>query len=132
MRESLTRHGVPLGTAFQLRDDILGAYGDPDVTGKPVGEDLREGKPTVLLAKARFAADQGQAQLLDRVGREMSDDDVAAVQQVMIDTGALAATEAEIAALLDEAVGAIEALPDVGDARAALRELAHYVVDRES
>ena len=132
MSDSLTRHGVPLGTAFQLRDDILGAYGDPDVTGKPVGEDLREGKPTVLLAKARDSADRVQARLLDRVGGEMTNDDVVAVQQVMIDTGALAATEAEIDSLFDEAVGAIEALPDVGDARAALRELAHYVVDRES
>ena len=56
----------------------------------------------------------------------------AAVQQVMIETGALAATEAEIDALFAESVDSIEALPDVGDARSALRELAHFVVDRES
>jgi geranylgeranyl diphosphate synthase type I len=132
MRDPLTRHGLPLGTAFQLRDDVLGVYGDPDVTGKPVGEDLRDGKPTVLLAKARNAANRGQASLLDRVGGEMSDEDVAAVQTVLVDTGALAATEAEIDSLFDQAVLAIEALPDLGDARSALRELAHYVVDRES
>jgi geranylgeranyl diphosphate synthase type I len=61
LNDRLASHGLPLGTAFQLRDDILGAFGDPEVTGKPVGEDLREGKPTVLLAQARSAADKAQA-----------------------------------------------------------------------
>ena len=46
----LSGYGLPLGEAFQMRDDILGTFGDPAVTGKPVGEDLREGKPTPLLA----------------------------------------------------------------------------------
>ena len=132
LHASLERHGIPLGTAFQLRDDVLGAFGDPDTTGKPVGEDLREGKPTVLLARARESANPVQVGVLDRIGDEMSDADVAAVQQVMIETGALAATEAEIDALFAESVDSIEALPDIGEARSALRELAHFVVDRES
>ena len=132
LNENLARHGLPLGTAFQLRDDILGVFGDPDVTGKPVGEDLREGKPTVLLAQARAAADPDQARWLDRVGTDMSDTDVAAVQRVMIDTGAVAAIEAEIDALFDEAITALADLPDVAGARGALTELAGFVVDRES
>jgi geranylgeranyl diphosphate synthase type I len=132
LHDVLARHGLPLGIAFQLRDDVLGAFGDPDTTGKPVGEDLREGKPTVLLARARVAADPDQVRLLDRVGDHMSDDEVAAVQQVLVDTGALADTESEIDDLFEEAVAAIDDIPDIGDSRAALRELANYVVERES
>ncbi len=132
LHDALTRHGVPLGTAFQLRDDVLGAFGDPEVTGKPVGDDLREGKPTVLLALARERADRAQAATLDLAGSEMSDVEVASVQQVLVDTGALAATETEIEALFDQSVEAIGSLPDIAGSRTALTELAHYVVDRES
>ena len=57
---ALTAYGLPLGEAFQLRDDVLGAFGDAAVTGKPVGDDLREGKPTPLLARAVAAADAAQ------------------------------------------------------------------------
>ena len=57
LADDLAAHGMPLGIAFQLRDDMLGAFGDSERTGKPVGDDLAEGKPTVLLALAREAAD---------------------------------------------------------------------------
>ena len=53
---ALSAYGLPLGDAFQMRDDVMGAFGDPGVTGKPVGGDLREGKPTPLLARAVAAA----------------------------------------------------------------------------
>ena len=52
---ALSAYGDPLGEAFQLRDDILGTFGDSERTGKPVGDDLREGKPTPLLAEATAA-----------------------------------------------------------------------------
>ena len=55
-------YGLPLGEAFQLRDDILGVFGDPEVTGKPAGDDLREGKRTALIAHAGAAATPAQAQ----------------------------------------------------------------------
>ena len=64
----LSAYGLPLGDAFQMRDDVIGAFGDPAVTGKPVGDDLREGKPTPLLARAVALADAGQRGVLDRVG----------------------------------------------------------------
>ena len=129
---TLEAHGLPLGMAFQLRDDILGAFGDAAKTGKPVGDDLREGKPTVMLALARDAADDAQLRVLDKVGPSVTDDDVAAIQQVMAETGAVAQVEDEIEQLLDEALTAIDALPDVNDSRAALRSLADFVVDRDA
>ena len=69
--------GLPLGEAFQLRDDVLGVFGDPAVTGKPAGDDLREGKRTVLVARAMAAGDDVQrATLRTRLGvRDLSDDD---------------------------------------------------------
>ncbi|MEM9520166.1 MAG: polyprenyl synthetase family protein [Actinomycetota bacterium] len=129
---ALEAHGMPLGVAFQLRDDMLGAFGDSAKTGKPVGDDLREGKPTVMLALAREAADANQIAMLDRVGSEITDDDVANIQQVMAETGAVAQIEDEIDQLLDEALTAIDDLPDVNGSRAALRALADFVVDRDS
>ena len=63
--EALTAFGLPLGEAFQLRDDLLGVYGDPEVTGKPAGDDLTEGKRTVLVALALEHADAADAKRLD-------------------------------------------------------------------
>ena len=132
----LSAHGMPLGVAFQLRDDMLGAFGEPERTGKPVGDDLREGKPTVLLALARKAASDSQRAVLATVGAnsgsEISDDNIAAIQEVMVGTGAVAATEAEIEQLLATSLEAIDDLPDINGSHTALRALADYVVDRDT
>lgn len=128
----LSAFGDPLGEAFQLRDDILGVYGDAELTGKPVGADLLEGKPTPLLAVAVERADARQRALLDRVGRaELSDDDVRSLQQVLEDTGARAAIEASVGHLTRRAVDALSEAPLAPDAAAALVDLAHYVAERE-
>jgi len=128
----LSRYGDPLGEAFQLRDDLLGAFGDEARTGKPVGDDLREGKPTPLLAVASERADAEQATLLALVGSPaLSADDIVAIQRVLIETGAVAAMDADIDQLTDEAIAAITEAPVTDDARAALVELAHYVAWRD-
>ena len=132
LAEPLAGHGLPVGLAFQLRDDVLGAFGDPDATGKPVGDDLREGKPTLLMALAKSAASPSQREVLDRVGSEIDDESVAEVQQVIVDTGALASLESEIAGLLDEALTALEALPDVPAAQEALAATARFVALRQA
>ena len=132
LAEPLARHGRPVGMAFQLRDDVLGAFGDPAHTGKPVGDDLREGKPTLLMALARAAATPSQLEVLDAVGSDMDDETVAAVQRVIVDTGALSSLEREIADLLDEALDALEALPDVPAAREALASTARFVALRQA
>ena len=103
---ALSGYGLPLGDAFQMRDDVIGAFGDSAVTGKPVGDDLREGKPTPLLARAVGAGRRRRsATCSTRVGRrDLDDDEVAAIQQVIVATGALDELEARIAELAAEAV----------------------------
>ena len=129
---ALSAYGDPLGEAFQLRDDMLGVYGDESVTGKPVGDDLREGKPTPLLAIATERAGASDAAVLAGVGRtDLLPAEVAAIQQLLIDTGAVDEVETLIDTLAAEAVAAIEAAPIVADARTALVELAEYVVRRD-
>jgi geranylgeranyl diphosphate synthase, type I len=129
---ALSAYGLPLGDAFQMRDDVMGAFGDETVTGKPVGGDLREGKPTPLLARAAAAATPAQMAVLDRVGApDVDDHDIARMQQVIVDTGALAALEQRIAALTVEAVEAIEVAPIMPGSREELIALAHYVSRRD-
>ncbi|MEO5901204.1 MAG: polyprenyl synthetase family protein, partial [Ilumatobacteraceae bacterium] len=96
----LSAYGLPLGDAFQMRDDVMGAFGDEALTGKPVGGDLIEGKPTPLLAMAVAAANPAQGHVLAEVGRPgLTSADVARIQQAILDTGALDALEARIASL---------------------------------
>jgi len=129
---ALSAYGLPLGDAFQMRDDVMGAFGDTAVTGKPVGGDLREGKPTPLLARAVEAASPAQAVVLAMVGRsDLGDADVARVQQVIIDTGALADLETTIERLTIEAIEAIDLAPITTQARDELIALATYVSNRE-
>jgi geranylgeranyl diphosphate synthase, type I len=129
---ALSAYGLPLGDAFQLRDDVLGAFGDTVLTGKPVGDDLREGKPTPLLALATGRATAAQAEVLRRVGApDLSDREVAAIQDVLVATGALAELEAEIEQLAEVAVQALPAAGLIPEAEQALVDLAHYVAWRE-
>jgi len=128
---ALSGYGLPLGDAFQMRDDVMGAFGDTVVTGKPVGGDLVEGKPTPLLARAVAAASPAQLEVLELVGRAgLSDGDVVAIQRVIIETGALDALEAQITHLTDVALEALQTAPIDADARAELEALAHYVSSR--
>ena len=125
---TLSRYGLPLGDAFQMRDDVMGAFGDEAVTGKPVGGDLIEGKPTPLLARAVERADAHQLAVLDLVGQPGLDDAaVARIQQVIIDTGALDALEAHITALTESAVAALDNTPITDTATTELVALAEYV-----
>ncbi len=131
--DALSAIGLPLGEAFQLRDDVLGVFGDEDSTGKPVGDDLREGKPTALLAHVALAAlSTGSRALLERVGAaDLTATEVAALQELITETGALAEVEMRIAQLTADAHRAIEVAPLAAPAREWLDDLADYVAWRD-
>ncbi len=109
-REALRAAGDPMGVAFQLRDDLLGTFGDPAVTGKSVRSDLRSGKRTALVAE--LEADRGAQQILPRVlgVSDAPDEEVDALIARMVHSGAKARVEARLRALLDESRARIEAL----------------------
>jgi len=128
----LSAIGLPLGRAFQLRDDVLGAFGDSRALGKPVGDDLREGKATPLLAIAYERSDDAGRSVLDRVGGpELGPGEITAIREVIVASGALGAVEEEIDALVDRCRQAIDAAPLADEARADLHELAGYVAWRD-
>ena len=128
-----TGYGLPLGIAFQLRDDILGVFGDPARTGKPAGDDIREGKRTVLLAIARSRATAGQAQVIDRyLGDPLLDEaGTAQVRAAITGTGAVAECERMIGRRVSEAIAALAGAPMTGEAREALAELAVAATARD-
>ena len=129
----LSAYGLPLGEAFQLRDDVLGVFGDPALTGKPAGDDLREGKRTVLVAEAAARATPTEAAVLRRhLGDPgLAPSGVAALREVIVSTGALDVVEQRVAALTERALDGLATAP-VADpvARTALRELADAATRR--
>jgi geranylgeranyl diphosphate synthase type I len=127
----LSAFGLPLGEAFQLRDDLLGVFGDPATTGKPAGDDLVEGKRTVLVALALDAAPASDAALLDRsLGTSLSEDQVERLRVIIDASGAHAQVEAVIDQLTDVALTALERAPIDDGARDVLRGLASAVTQR--
>ncbi|WP_208026791.1 polyprenyl synthetase family protein [Rhabdothermincola sediminis] len=132
IHHALSTYGRALGLAFQLRDDLLGAFGQPDTVGKPVGADLRDGKPTPLLALALERASAHDRQVLETAGAPGLDDAaVADIQAALIRTGAVEAIEERIERLAGDAVRAlaIDSLPP--HAARSLTEAAAFVVHRE-
>lgn len=124
--EAYEAYGLPLGEAFQLRDDVLGVFGDPAETGKPAGDDLREGKRTVLVALAEQLGDRAQTAVVERhLGDPALDaDGVAALREVIVGTGALAEVERMIADCTGRALAALDAPTLDPAAETVLRELA--------
>jgi geranylgeranyl diphosphate synthase type I len=129
----LERFGLPLGRAFQLKDDLLGVLGDEEQVGKPVGDDLREGKPTELLAVAVDRASPAEHALLAGIGRrDLTADDVAGIVEVFRSTGAVAEITTRMSHLVAEAVAVVPELPFRPEAQTALSALADYVASRNS
>ncbi|MEV1287941.1 polyprenyl synthetase family protein [Micromonospora sp. NPDC049679] len=119
-------YGLPLGEAFQLRDDVLGVFGDPAQTGKPAGDDLREGKRTYLVAAAFDATDEaGRATLERRLGDPRLDAaGVGQLREIITASGALARTERRIDELTEGALAALAGVELDGESRQVLVELA--------
>lgn len=123
--ESLTAWAIPLGEAFQIRDDLIGTFGDASETGKP-GDDLRHGKRTAVVAEARASASGETLVRLDRVfGRpDASADELAAARRALVDDGVVGRVETRLEALVDDAREVLERAPLDADGKALLAALA--------
>jgi geranylgeranyl diphosphate synthase type I len=124
--DALSAYGLPLGEAFQLRDDVLGVFGDPAETGKPAGDDLREGKRTVLVATALERASEAEAAVIRRRLGDPALDAVGVdeLRTVIVDTGALENAETLIDKLTSESLAALDAAAIDDASRDVLRGLA--------
>ena len=132
-----TQFGIPLGIAFQLRDDILGVFGDPSVTGKPAGDDLREGKRTVLVALTLEALTERSPSMAESfeellTSRELDTHQIAFMQKLIQDSGALAKTERMIVELGDRSLESLDAANLEESAKATLKALALKVISRDA
>ena len=132
-----TQFGIPLGIAFQLRDDILGVFGDPSVTGKPAGDDLREGKRTVLVALTLEALTERSPSMAESfeellTSRELDTHQIAFMQKLIKDSGALEKTERMIVELGDRSLESLDAANLEESAKATLKALALKVISRDA
>jgi geranylgeranyl diphosphate synthase type I len=128
--------GNHLGVAFQLRDDVLGVFGDPAVTGKPSGDDLRSGKRTVLLATAMDLADVSDAAaaklLRAWIGTDLTEREARELCDVIERVGALAAVEEQIATLTRRALALLADAPIREAAKTGLCDLAALATNRSA
>ncbi|WP_415847193.1 polyprenyl synthetase family protein [Tsukamurella strandjordii] len=127
---ALREIGVDLGVAFQLRDDLLGAFGDPAVTGKPSGDDLRSGKHTPMLAHALATGGDAADELRSLVGTDLDDEGVERARAALRATGAPSAMQSRVEELTSRATTAIDDAPIDDQARPVLAGLAAVLVDR--
>lgn len=131
LESALTEYGMHVGTAFQMHDDILGIFGDTQVTGKGVGNDVREGKKTLLLQYTYAHCTSSQKAFLERVvGSPLSSQDLHEVQELMKSTGALTYAQEKAAQHIQSGILALEKLPESLE-KQLLIQLAEYIVARE-
>lgn len=134
--EKISAYAVPLGTAFQIQDDILGIFGSEKRIGKPVGSDIAEGKMTLLVSRALRDGTADQARRLRQIlasGEGLSDADIAEFRAIIEDTGALSGTKEKAAELIREGKAALEAMKDDIDPRTYdfLSSVSEYMMNRE-
>jgi len=129
-----SEYGIPIGEAFQLRDDVLGVFGDSALTGKSVLDDLREGKAAVLMGLTRRAATPAQLALIDRLhgDADLDADGAAALRHTIMDTGALDRVESMIEERTAAALTALDRAALADEARVALRDLAILATHRQA
>jgi geranylgeranyl diphosphate synthase, type I len=130
--DALERFARPLGQAFQIADDLLGTFGSPEVTGKANASDLREGKRTLLVARAFEAAEPRDAAILNAgLGkRDLADAEAEKMRDVLVRSGAVESCRRDAERLRAEAVQALEGAPLPASFAQVLREIANYTVRR--
>lgn len=131
-RKGLSDFGIPLGLAFQLRDDVLGVFGDPEVTGKPAGDDLREGKRTVLTGLTLEKLPQSVARIFEEllVSGEIDADQLQFMRDSIVESGALEKTEKLIKSYSERAIEALADLEISDQGRKQLAGLTDAVINR--
>jgi geranylgeranyl diphosphate synthase type I len=132
LNQVLSDYGLALGEAFQLRDDLLGVFGDSSVTGKPAGDDLREGKQTMLIAFANSNASASDKDYLaENLGSsDLSGDTISKLQELLVSCGAQDFVENRISDYLAKSLAALDSLPKDSEAKSALTELAILATKR--
>ncbi len=132
-RRVLEAYGSPLGEAFQLRDDLLGTFGDRSALGKPTGNDLRAGKRTALIAAAEERASPSEREAIEAAFGDpaASDAAVARAKDALVASGARAAVESRAVTLLERAKAALEGTPLHAKGVAMLRDLADRLAIRD-
>ncbi|MEY4989822.1 MAG: hypothetical protein RIS08_48 [Actinomycetota bacterium] len=131
-RSGLSKFGIPLGLAFQLRDDVLGVFGDPAVTGKPAGDDLREGKRTVLTGLTLESVPTSVGRVFEELltSGDLDAEQIDFMRNLIVDSGALAKTESLINEYSSRSIDALAVLDVAEPARIALAQLANAVINR--
>ncbi|MFT3942893.1 MAG: polyprenyl synthetase family protein [Ancrocorticia sp.] len=131
LADRLRHIGRPLGEAFQMRDDDLGIFGDPLLTGKPACGDIAEGKRTILLALTRELAPSADREWLDgTLGQQIDDADVSRIRRIVTESGARAQHERMIDEREEQARAALAELPALGEGIELLRELVNEFAGR--
>jgi geranylgeranyl diphosphate synthase type I len=129
--QAIETYGLHVGTAFQIQDDILGLFGDPKEMGKAVGNDVREGKKTLLLQQAyRQANEEDKTFLAGACGRNLSNEELQHVQEIVKNTGSLKYSQMLAKQEVEKGLTALNELSDSNEVH-ALKELAQYVIRRE-
>lgn len=126
-----SEYGLPLGEAFQLRDDLLGVFGDPEVTGKPAGDDLKEGKRTALIAYAYDRGDdQTKSLLTKKLGGDLTEVELLQLREAIEKSGAVAHVENLIEKLVETALDALDQNGINHEAKGLLAQMAQLVSKR--
>jgi len=131
---AFSRYSIPLGQAFQLKDDIMGLFGTPEEIGKPVDSDLKEGKKTLLILKATERASESQAAALRRIlgDPNLTEKDLEYVKEIVVSTGAREYSERRMGELVLEAKDALQNAQIRPDAKRFLLGAADYMVLRKT
>lgn len=132
LEASLSRYALPLGKAFQLRDDVLGVFGNEAETGKPSGDDIREGKYTMLISQALSRANSTEQQLFESVlGNSAATDSEIDEIKTLLDRYALLEIEVLIQKLAEEASQAVDTLETDTETQTVMRELVTLATARK-
>lgn len=131
---TLAQFGLPVGVAFQLRDDLLGVFGDAAITGKPAGDDLAEGKRTVLVTLARGALPATQQRVFDELlgDPSLDDEQIEMLQRTIRDSGAVGRVEDMITRNVTRAAEALRGAPLRAEAVERLEALAERASARNA